>query len=442
MRHAISKYFRDFVALVVLVVIGLGVGGYILSNQRVQFPIIEEKPFKLKAEFSDAQAVRPGQGQTVRVAGMRIGDIGEVELVQGKAIVTMNLDQEFKDIVHEDATALLRPRTGLKDMFIALDPGSPESPVMEENDVLPVAQTKPDIDADEVLSALDVDTRAYLKLLINGAGKGLEGRGHDLRQVFRRFGPLNRDIARLTGQVKLRKRNLARLIHNYGSTVERLGEEDESLTQLVSSAGQVFERLSKEDENISLAVSRLPSALRETEGTLRKVDTLGQVAKPAFTKLRPAIRQLDKTNEQVEPFAREAAPIIKNQIRPFVRAARPYIADLKPTAQNLAKASPDLRESFFELNRFFNMAAYNVGGKGPAGSDEGYLFWLAWVAQNTNSLFNTADAMGPYRRIVTVASCTNLIAATQPGGSVPEVFQQVALGLINLVGPTGVCGSK
>ena len=66
----------------------------------------------------------PGQGQTVRVAGMRVGDVGEVKLEDGKALIRMDLDQEYDDLVREDATVLLRPRTGLKDMFLALDPGS------------------------------------------------------------------------------------------------------------------------------------------------------------------------------------------------------------------------------------------------------------------------------------------------------------------------------
>ena len=45
-----------------------------------------------------------------------------------------------------------------------------------------------------MLAALDADTRAYLKLLITGAGKGLEGRGNDLREVFKRLGPMHRDL--------------------------------------------------------------------------------------------------------------------------------------------------------------------------------------------------------------------------------------------------------
>ena len=40
------------------------------------------------------------------------------------------------------------------------------------------------MNADEILAGLDTDTRSYLKLLINGAGKGLKGRSDDLREVF------------------------------------------------------------------------------------------------------------------------------------------------------------------------------------------------------------------------------------------------------------------
>src|SRR5690349_22516632 len=41
--------------------------------------------FTLKAEFETAQAVTPGQGQTVDIAGVPIGQISTVDLVNGRA---------------------------------------------------------------------------------------------------------------------------------------------------------------------------------------------------------------------------------------------------------------------------------------------------------------------------------------------------------------------
>jgi phospholipid/cholesterol/gamma-HCH transport system substrate-binding protein len=118
MKKAIRDHWRDFAAIIGLFVISLAVGGYILTQQRLRFPLIEDAPKRIKAEFSTAQAVTPGQGQTVRVSGVKIGDVGKVELKEGRALVTLEIDPEFKELVREDATALLRPKTALKDMFV------------------------------------------------------------------------------------------------------------------------------------------------------------------------------------------------------------------------------------------------------------------------------------------------------------------------------------
>ena len=54
------------------------------------------------------------------------------------------------------------------------------------------------------------------------------------------------------------------------------------------------------------------------------------------------------------------------------------------------------------------MGAYNPGGAESLDGlsvpqqrarNEGFLYWLAWTAQNGVSLFNTADAQGPWRRV-------------------------------------------
>ena len=52
----------------------------------------------------------PGQGQTVRVSGVRVGDIAKVDLKDGRAVVTMDVDPEYKDLIHTDATRSCVPR--------------------------------------------------------------------------------------------------------------------------------------------------------------------------------------------------------------------------------------------------------------------------------------------------------------------------------------------
>ena len=85
----------------------------------------------------------PGQGQTVRVSGVRVGDIAKVDLEDGRAVVDDGHRPEYKGLVHTDASALLRPKTGLKDMFIELDPGTGGAPRAKAGWTVPIRNTRP-----------------------------------------------------------------------------------------------------------------------------------------------------------------------------------------------------------------------------------------------------------------------------------------------------------
>lgn len=421
MRRALRKHVFDVVLIAGIFVLGLAVAGYILANQRARFPFIDEGPFQVKVELPDAQAVQPGQGQTVRTAGVKIGEIGDVKLEDGRAVVTLELEKRYEGYVRRDATVLLRSRTGLKDMFVEVDPGTGEP--LPENGRIGVSAAAPDVDPDEVLSALDSDTRDYLKLLVSGAGKGLEGRGSDLRETFARLGPLNRDLDRVTAATARRRRNLSRLVNRYGSLTEELATKDREIVRLVRSSNAVFEALASQDPQISDSVRRLPGALRQTQSTLAKVDTFGARLGPTLESLRPPIRRLASTNRAVLPFVRESTPRIRRQIRPFARISRPYTRDLGVGARDLSAATPDLTVSFDKLNRLLNIGAFNPGGaegltgnpKADRDRQEGYLYWLGWLGQNTTSLFSTADAQGPIRRVALGGvNCSIFTAAGLP----------------------------
>jgi phospholipid/cholesterol/gamma-HCH transport system substrate-binding protein len=451
MITAIKKNLADFLAIVGVVVLGLAIGAYVLSNQRLRFPLVEKPFYTVKAELPDAQAVTPGQGQTVVTAGVRIGDIGKVDLEDGKAVVELQLEPKYKGFIREDATALLRAKTGTKDMFLEVDPG--DGKPLPKDGRIQISNTLPDIDPDEFLAALDSDTRNYLKLLISGAGKGLDHRGTDLREVLRRLGPLHRDIARVSKAVAERRHNMRRLINRYGLLMTELGKSDKDITRLVRGSNATLGAFAAEDQNISALVSKLPGTLNQTASTLGKVDVLAKQMRPTFEALRPPFRKLDDANRAVLPFVKEAAPIIKNQIRPFARAAQPFQRNLGGAAKNLRKANPDLTTAFRGLNRLFDIGAYNPGGTEgisegceKAGAckpserarNEGYLYWLGWVGQNTVSLFSTADALGPIRRAYLLnLNCAQFTEGARQAG----MGDAEADGLTHLFGALGACSA-
>src|SRR5919198_391833 len=132
MASAIQKHLRDFIAIIVLIVLALVISGFILSHQRFYLPgwvpVLGSDFFDLKGEFQTAQSVMPGQGQTVDIAGVPVGDVKKVELKNGRAVVTMTVKKKYAPMIKKDAFMLLRPKTGLNDMIIELTPGTANSP--------------------------------------------------------------------------------------------------------------------------------------------------------------------------------------------------------------------------------------------------------------------------------------------------------------------------
>jgi phospholipid/cholesterol/gamma-HCH transport system substrate-binding protein len=421
MTKAIKDHLRDFLAILGLLLVGVTITFYIVNEQRLRIPVLEERPFQLKAELSTAQAVTPGQGQTVRVAGVRVGDLSKVEYDDGNAVVTMDIDQKFVPI-YKDATVLLRPKTGLKDMFLELDPGTRAAGEYEEDDMIPVANTAPDVNLDEVLALLDTDTRAYLSLLLNGAGEGLNGRGKDLGELLGSLGPINKGLARLNGEVAKRKENLANLIHNMNIFWGRLGQEDEEIAALIEASNDSLGAIASQELDLERATGLLGPTLKETRFALEETHELGDVLGPALHDLRPFARKLKPINESLGQLARNTRGDVKNKIRPFVRTARKPVRDLRPAAQNLVRATPRLTDLAGKLNKLFNMAAYNPQGASGCGAlpcmeggqprDEGYLYWLGWLSHVGNSTFQNQDAHGVYRRVFLVASCDSVKALT------------------------------
>jgi phospholipid/cholesterol/gamma-HCH transport system substrate-binding protein len=429
MRTAIRKNLRNFIAIAVLFVIAIATSYYIVQQQRLRIPILEPHPFTLHAEFQTAQAVVPGQGQSIDVAGVKVGDVQGVELKNGVADVTFGIDPKYVPI-YRNATVLLRPRTGLDDMFFQLDPGSKSAGEIPDGGTIPVSNTAPDVNLDEVLAALDGDTRAYLRILLNTGGQALNGQSRNLGKLLGGLGPINRDLDRLNSLVAERRQNLADLIHNLSVLTRDVGRHSSDVTTLVRASNSTLGAIAEQSPNLERTVSLLPGVLQDTHSALTAVTPFAKQLGPTFNSLRPFARDLPSVDSSLTELAKRSTPAIRDRIRPFVRAARPVIPPLRTAANRFSKASPRLGVATNELNRFLNTAAYNPHGAnapGAPGRDEGYLYWLAWAGHIGALTFNTQDANGPMWRVYLTASCQNLtsILAVNPLAPLITGFDKV-----------------
>jgi phospholipid/cholesterol/gamma-HCH transport system substrate-binding protein len=415
MKRAIAKNAKWVVAIFGLALLSAAVTGYILTQQGFRFPW-QPDPQRIYVDLENAQAVTPGQGQQVQVAGVQIGKIGAVKLEEGRARVTLEIEPEHKGLVRRDAKAMLRPRTPLKDMYVQVLPGTRDAPAARTGSVIPVQNTTTDVDFDEVLSTFDERTREYLQLLVEGTGTGLKDRGKDLAEVFERFGPTVRDLRRVNEAVGREEDSLRRLVTSIADLNGELARNPDALAQLVDASAATFTAFASEDDRLQETLRELPPTLRQATTTLNDVRPFARELGPVTRALTPAVRALDEANDEVRPFARAARPVVRDEIRPFTRAARPLVRELAPAARDLGATLPELTRSTRVANRFFNMLASNPeGAEGPdkAGREEGYLFWIAWLFHQSVNLQNVEDANGPMRPIFLTGTCTTLTSLVE-----------------------------
>jgi phospholipid/cholesterol/gamma-HCH transport system substrate-binding protein len=122
-------------------------------------------------------------------------------------------------------------------------------------------------------------------------------------------------------------------------------------------------------------------------------------------------RRIDDVNRALIPLAREGTPIVRDEIRPFVRAARPVVRDLRQPVPGLVRVSTTLARSLGSLNSLVNLIGFNKDGREDPGDpdrDEGYAFWTAWLAHNGLAVFSTADSTGIFRPVAIQANCQTL----------------------------------
>jgi phospholipid/cholesterol/gamma-HCH transport system substrate-binding protein len=413
MSRALRAHIRDVLAIIALVLAGLFAVTVILVNQRASLPswvpLIGTDRFALSADFSTAQAVTPGQGQSVDISGIKVGEVTGVKLEDGHAVVSMEVDNKYASLIHTNASLLLRPKTGLNDMVVEVDPGTQSAPEIKEGSTVPLASTQPQVNPDEILASLDADTQQFLKLLLANGAEALDpakGRDVELSNALRRLDPFARDISEISGALVSRRQNIANAIHNFQLLSTELGNRDQDLTDFVDSSDAVLASFAKEQASIRSSVRELPGTLKEAKGALTGANQFALQSGPALKKLLPGAKATGPALRSLVPFFQQTAGPIQNQIRPFTQQVKSPVTHVAQISQGLGVATPGLRTGFTNLNQGLNSLAYN-----PPGSQEGFLFYVPWLNHNLNADYLLQDAYGPIRRGLVLEACGTAVQA-------------------------------
>ncbi|HDH34935.1 MAG TPA: MCE family protein, partial [Nitrospirae bacterium] len=111
-------------------------------------PMIWEKGYRLYVTLDDTSGL--DEKSRIKIAGVEAGMIDRINLVEGKAKVTILLKPDVK--VYKDAEVSLRMSGLLGDRHLALATGSPEQPLLKNGDT--ILNVKPATDIDMLVSRL------------------------------------------------------------------------------------------------------------------------------------------------------------------------------------------------------------------------------------------------------------------------------------------------
>ena len=344
----------------------------------------------------------PGQGQTVTIAGINVGQVSGSELDSGRAIVTMQVDHKYAELIHPDASLLLRPRTGLQDMTIEVDPGTGGQDGRGGLDPAAgqLAAERP------AGPDLRLPGRRHPLLPPAPAPGGRQGpagdNGRKLAAGLKRFEPFARDLARINGALAKRRENIKRAITNFGLLSRELGHRDTRLAEFVRSSNDVLASFARQEASLRAILRELPGTLSETRRALVSGDRFAQELGPGSRRMIPAAQALGPALREVRPLFRNTVGPIRNQIRPFARDVQRPLRQVKQLGKPLANTSTELDRELRRAQPVLQRARLQPARLG----DEGYLFWASWLNHNTNALFFTQDAGGPLRHGLVLLSCS------------------------------------
>jgi phospholipid/cholesterol/gamma-HCH transport system substrate-binding protein len=406
-RAALSRQTRgrgkDTIAIAILTLAAIVMTLWIFTQQKASLPswapFVGEDFVHLTADFNNAQAVTPGQGQAVVIAGVQVGKISSVDLEDGHAVVGMDLEPKYLTLIHPNATLLLRPKTNLNDMTVEIDPGSGSGHV-EAGHNFSLSQTEPSIPLEAFFATLDSDTQQYLQLLLAGGAQGIGGRGRQLSGALRRLEPFAHYVSNLNRAVAQRRLALARVIHDFGQLTTELGRHDGELERFVTSSKAALGNFANQQQSIQESLVQFPATLTALHSALASSDRFTTAARPALLGLIPQAQALVpafKANQRL--FSQTTTPI-RDQIRPFTRQVRPVLTHLNQGAADLDKSVTGFGNSLGAFNSFLNELAYK-----PKGKKQSFLFYLPWLNHDLNANFNLTDPGGPLLRSLILVSC-------------------------------------
>ena len=296
-----AKTTADAVKLLIFILVTtIATGVLVVTIGNLSFGATKE----YKAVFSDATGVV--NGDDVRVAGVKVGTVKDVEIHdRTKALVTFDVAEDHQ--VTESTFATIRYRNLVGQRYIALTQGVGGPSILREGDTIPLQRTAPALDLTllfngfkplfEALTPSDVNQLAYeIVTVFQGEGGTMES--------------LLAHTASVTTELASRDQVIGELIDNLNDVMATLGNRDTQLSNLLIKLREFIGGLSQDREAILGSLDSVSALAAETSDLVTGI-------RPGLTEdvtqLRRVAGNLDRNKAEIDR-ALQVLPIKLNKV--------------------------------------------------------------------------------------------------------------------------------
>ena len=243
------------------------------------------------AEFTDATGVT--QGDDIRVAGVRVGTVSEVEIIdRSRALVTFSVDDDTS--VNGGTNAAIRYRNLVGQRYISLTQEVGDTRRLPDGATIPVSRTRAALDLTvlfngfkplfQALSPEDVNQLSYeLIQVFQGEGGTLEG--------------LLAHTASVTSTLADRDEVIGDLIDNLSLVLDHVADRDKQLTRLIQSFRTLVGGLKKDRSAILGSLEEVSTLSVETASL---IDGIREPLVKDIKELRTVAGNIDKNKAELD----------------------------------------------------------------------------------------------------------------------------------------------
>lgn len=258
------------------------------------------------AVFADASRLEAGD--TVRIAGIRVGTVGDVELqADRKVLVKFDTDRNIKLTTGTQAAIRYLNLTGDRYMELVDSPDSTK--ILPTGAQIPVDRTAPALDLDLLLGGLKPVIQGLnpedVNALTGSLVQILQGQGGTLESLFSKTSSFTNSLAD-NNQV------IEQLIDDLRTVLDTLSKDGDDLSGAIDRLERLISGLSQDRDPIGTAIESL------NNGTTSLADLLGRARPPLggtidqLNKLAPI---LDNDKDRLEATLQRLPGIYKKLAR-------------------------------------------------------------------------------------------------------------------------------